>query len=188
MIADPVPLDLERLLAALSRHAVQYVITGSVAALAHGVELSPGDLDIAPALTPQNLAALASFLAELGAKPKHVPTWQQGPSREACERWLAQPATETNLDHRFVTRYGELDVVPRLAGTYDQLISRAVHMTAFELPILVAHLDDLISLCERWGRGTDQARLPALNALRSGLDGSSAGRDVGARLGRRAGS
>jgi hypothetical protein len=188
MIADPVPLDLERLLTALSRHEVQYVITGSVAALAHGVELSPGDLDIAPALTAKNLDALAGLLDELGAKPKHVPTWRQGPSREACERWLAHPATETNLDYRFMTPYGELDVVPRRAGAYDELITRAVHMTAFELPILVAHLDDLISLCERWGRGTDRARLPVLNSLRSGPEGSSTGRDVGARLGRRAGS
>jgi len=184
MTSDPAHLDLQRLLAALSRHAVHYVITGSVAALAHGVELSPGDLDIAPALTPENLTALARMLAELGAKPKHVPTWQQGPSREACERWLAHPATETNLDHRFVTPYGELDVVPRLAGTYDELIGRAVSMTAFGLTIRVAHLDDLISLCEKWGRGTDQIRLPVLNSLRSRPEGSSTGRDVGARLGR----
>jgi hypothetical protein len=185
MTLDSPHLELEPLIGALARHRVRFVITGSVAALAHGVDLHPGDLDIAPALDDQNLNALSGLLGELGAKPKHVPSWQKGPSREACEAWLRLPATEANLDHRFVTAHGELDVVPRLAGTYDELVTRAVTMTAFDVRTLIAHVDDLISLCEKWDRDTDRRRMPALLAARGGLDRGPAGRDIGARLSRR---
>jgi hypothetical protein len=185
MTLDSPHLELEPLIGALARHRVRFVITGSVAALAHGVDLHPGDLDIAPALDDQNLNALSGLLGELGAKPKHVPSWQKGPSREACEAWFHRPATEANLDHRFVTPHGELDVVPRLAGTYEELVTRAVTMTAFGFPILVAHVDDLIVLCEKWDRETDRSRMRALLAARGGLDRGPADRDIGARLSRR---
>jgi hypothetical protein len=185
MTPDLPHLELEPLIGALARHRVKFVITGSVAALAHGVDLHPGDLDITPALDEQNLDALSGLLGELGAKPKYVSSWQQGPSREACEAWLQLPATEANLDHRFVTPRGELDVVPRRAGTYDELVTRAVTMTAFGFPILVAHVDDLIVLCEKWDRDTDRRRMPALLAARGDLDRRSAERDIGAQLRRR---
>ena len=51
--------DVETLLDILSQHAVDYVVTGSAAALLHGVALEPGDLDVTPALDHENARAVA---------------------------------------------------------------------------------------------------------------------------------
>ena len=75
-----IPLDARALLERLERHRVRHVLGGSVAAMAYGVDLVPGDLDIVPELEPSNLERLGTLLRELGAKPKYVPRWA-GPSR-----------------------------------------------------------------------------------------------------------
>jgi hypothetical protein len=167
----PRPLDLQPLFRALARHRVEYVLTGSVGAMLHGVELVPGDLDIAPALDGENLERLARLLGELGAKPKFVPSWSKGPSEDECARWSPDPATEQHLDHRFVTPHGELDVVPRHGGTYEKLAPRAVTITAFGHEVRVAHVDDLIALCAKWNRDTDRRRVPLLEAVRDRSEG-----------------
>lgn len=178
----PPHLQVEPLLRTLARHRVEYALTGSVGAMAYGVQLVPRDLDIAPALTAENLEALADLLRGLRAKPKYDPSWRRGLSLEDCAGWEAKPANEENLDHRFVTSYGDFDVVPRLAGTFEHLVTRAVPMTAFTVPILVAHLDDLINLCEKWDRETDRRRLPLLLAAREGFKGTPVPADIGERL------
>ena len=185
MATHPPHLDIESLLAALARHDVDFVLTGSVVGMALGVAHSPGDLDVAPAIDDANLGRLAGMLRALGAKPRHDPAWRRGLSEEGCERWAPDPPTGQNLDHRFVTRFGELDIVPLHAGTFDHLASHAVHVLAFGLPIRVAHPDDLIALCERWARETDRRRLPALRVAGEALVRTGLPADIGARLSRR---
>ena len=182
MPSDAARPNVRSLLTMLSQHGVEFVLTGSVAAMAYGVTLVPSDLDIAPALDRDNLQRLATLLRELTAKPKYVPSWTRGLSREECDRWEPKPADERNLDHRFVTSQGELDVVPRLAGEYSDLASRAVPMIAFGMPCLVAHLDDLILPCRKWSREADRQRLPELLAARARFDGGNTSGDVGERL------
>lgn len=56
------PPNVTLLLNLLNEHDVRYLVTGSAAAMLHGVELQPGDLDITPALDRDNLARLARVL------------------------------------------------------------------------------------------------------------------------------
>jgi hypothetical protein len=72
-------------------------------------------------------------------------------------------------------------VVPRLAGTYEELSKRAVRVAAFDATIRVAHLEDLIALCRAWDRETDRQRLPELIAARDRA-GVTDPLDVGRRL------
>jgi hypothetical protein len=51
--------DVITLLRVLSEAEVEHVVTGSAAAMLHGVLLVPGDLDITPALDFDNLTRLA---------------------------------------------------------------------------------------------------------------------------------
>jgi hypothetical protein len=52
--------DLTTLIRSLHEAGVNYVLTGSAAAMLHGVGLVPGDLDITPALDIDNLTRLAT--------------------------------------------------------------------------------------------------------------------------------
>jgi hypothetical protein len=64
----PRPPDIPQLLRLLGNHQVRYVLTGSVALQVYGIDIgAPGDLDITPALDPDNLARLAAALLEMEA-------------------------------------------------------------------------------------------------------------------------
>ena len=69
--------NLAALLDALDDHAVDYLVTGSVAAMALGApDVSPADLDIVPATAPDNLGRLAAVLDVIGATAG--PTYGEG--------------------------------------------------------------------------------------------------------------
>jgi len=165
-MSGEIRLDPRALLECLERHGVRHVLAGSVAAMAYGVDLVPGDLDIVPELEPSNLERLGTLLRELGANPKHVPGWAAGPDRESCEGWQPEPFDAVALDHRFLTPLGELDVVPFKAGRYDEIRPGAVSVSAFGLVLSVAHPDHLIAQLDRWQRPRDRARRAALAEAR----------------------
>ena len=131
-------LELEALLRALDENRVAYVITGSVAALAHGApDVRPADLDVVPAMDRENLGRLAAALASLDADMG--PEYGEWRIDEAGEREWVQDGTlrpsrpldssdPTTFDHWFDTPHGRLDVVPEAAGTYEVLRPSAVRM------------------------------------------------------------
>ena len=166
----------------LDRHGVLYVVTGSVAALLHGVPLEPGDLDVTPALDRENLERLARALEELGAR-QHPDEpfgrweadddgerrWVQfeptAADREERARWRPDPADVASFDHLLCTRHGALDVVPEIAGTYDDLRPRAVVIERDGRRVCVESIADLLATLTVPRRQNDVARVQALRAL-----------------------
>ena len=62
-ILDRVPPNIRRLLETLQDHAVAFVLVGSIAVQAWGVDVgTPGDLDIVPETSLGNLERLAAAL------------------------------------------------------------------------------------------------------------------------------
>lgn len=57
-------------LTALTRHRVQFVVVGGVAAVLGGAPVSTFDLDIVHARTPDNVAALSAALLDLDARDR----------------------------------------------------------------------------------------------------------------------
>ena len=158
-------LDIPAMVNDLSAAGVRYVLTGSVAAAAYGVPVEPRDLDIAPALDPENLARLAGLLRRWSAKPVPDPDWPQSLTPEACEHWVPDPPTAEHLDHLMATPHGSFDVVPSRSCTYSDLIQRALPLPFEGRTIRVAHPDDLIAAL-RLHKPKHQARLPYLEAIR----------------------
>jgi hypothetical protein len=64
---DAPPLDRGKVLAAVDRHQVDYVLVGGLACEAHGSTRQTKDLDLCPAWTPENLTRVAAVLNDLGA-------------------------------------------------------------------------------------------------------------------------
>ena len=60
--------DPDRILEALDRHGVEYVLVGGVAARVHGAGRATADIDCVPATNEENLQRLAGALADLGAR------------------------------------------------------------------------------------------------------------------------
>jgi hypothetical protein len=145
-----VQLKIKELLTALHEHEVQYILFGTLGAIAYGADLATRDMDICFATDDVNRQRIAELLLVLKAKPTYTPGWN---TLEMCEAWQPQPPTIENLDHQFTTPYGYLDLVPYPYGAngkadrfdYERLKRSAVTRLPFAIPIAVAHIDHLIA-------------------------------------------
>lgn len=113
--------DIPALLAELVTHRVDFVLVGSAAVQAWGVDVGmPRDIDIVPALSRENLTRLPALLRELDAVA----------TDPVSGRWT-RTDTDPNLDDLklfgslFTTNHGDLHMVVRTLGTYADLITRA---------------------------------------------------------------
>ncbi len=161
-MSDIAPFDPERLLEALSRHKVNFVLIGALAARLHGFPRLTADADITPAEDKPNLERLAAALNELDAKiyTESVP---EGLPFDCSPVMLAR-AKMWNL----ITKAGRLDIAFEPAGLegYDDLKKDAERFEAFGVKFFVASLDDIIRSKEAAGRPKDLDDVAILRAMK----------------------
>jgi hypothetical protein len=176
------PPDVAVLLSLLNEHDVRYLVTGSAAAMLHGVALEPGDLDITPALDHENLKRVARVLTiiearqnpdgafgqwETGADGEHhwverEPTPQDIAARAA---WQPDPADPATFDHLLQSKYGAIDIVPEVSGSYEALIPRAVSLSMEGQWVWVEAIHDLLVTLTVPRREKDRDRVQQLRAI-----------------------
>lgn len=66
-MSGPKPPDILRIVEALDRRSVEYLLVGGIAATAHGAERLTGDADTVVRRTTENLEATAAVLRDLNA-------------------------------------------------------------------------------------------------------------------------
>jgi hypothetical protein len=161
-VSDIAPFDPERLLEALSRHKVNFVLIGALAARLHGFPRLTADADITPAEDKPNLERLAAALNELRAKV-YTESIPEGLAFDCSAATLAR-ARMWNL----VTSAGRLDIAFEPAGVegYDDLKKDAERFEAFGVRFLVASLDDIIRSKEAAGRPKDLDDVAILRAMK----------------------
>lgn len=157
-------------------HHLDFIVVGSTAALAHGIELVPGDIDIVPALHEANLNCVVQLLTDVQAVPESFGYWitradgrrkwiDQGISTELLAEWRPDPYDLPSLDHLFRTPFGNLDIVPSLAGTYEELDPHCVTRSLAGVPVRVPPVTDLIERLRYSNRAKDLDRLARLAQL-----------------------
>jgi hypothetical protein len=159
----PAELDLRRLLAALDRHGVHYVLIGGLAAVYHGSPFPTEDADITPATGTENLQRLSAALLELKARirtesvPKGLPFSHDAASLAAAATW--------NL----TTQAGDLDISFTPDGTsgYSDLARDAESAVLYGSVVHVASLADVIRSKQAANRPKDQRVLPTLRRILS---------------------
>ena len=182
------PPGLAALLGELDRRGLDVIVTGSVAALVHGVALEPGDLDVVPREDIDNLERLADLLVEIEATPFAFGHWtrdEQGERRwveeqttpERLAAWRPDPHDIATFDHLYVTRLGDFDVVPELTGTYADLDARALAVGFDGSLVRVPPIGDLLEGLTVPRRPKDVDRVRALRAIQRERGG---GREPGA--------
>ena len=145
-------------------------MTGSLVLAAYGGRITPGDLDITPALDSDNLAAIANVMSELDAIPMHDPNWPNCPPLDWHFRWSPKPPSLENLDHLMITTVGALDVVPRLCGTFEALAPSAVNLDVGGLEVLVADPASVLDRLEVRTRKKDLERRPEIERIRKAVE------------------
>ena len=165
-MSDISPFDPERLIRALHRHKVRFVLIGALAARLHGFPRLTADADITPAVDRPNLDRLAAALKELNARvytesvPEGLPFDTSSKMLERSRMW--------NL----ITDAGRLDIAFAPAGTdgYEDLKKNAEEFEAFGIRFFAASLDDIIRSKTAAGRDKDDDDIALLRALKRRLD------------------
>ena len=147
---------LERLVA----RGVDFVVIGGFAVIVHGHVRLTRDIDIAYATDHGNLEALGSLLMELDATLAGVDD-----DVPFCPD--ARPLGRLEL-LSLDTALGRLDVHPRPTGAppYEALRRNAARYRLDGFFVLVASIDDLLSMKRAAGRAGDLADVEALEAIR----------------------
>lgn len=139
----------------LSRHGVDYILVGGVAAVLGGAPISTFDTDVLVERSEANLARLLPALVEMEAV-----------YRELADRRL-EPTAErlSGLRHQlFSTRFGHLDVFGTIGKdrTYEELVPRSRPVPLRGHLVRVLDLEAVIQSKEEAGRDRDRAVLPQL--------------------------
>jgi hypothetical protein len=156
-----VELDLARMLEALNRNRVSYILIGGLAAVYHGSPFPTEDADITPETDRQNLDRLAAALGELNARvrpksePDGLPFRCDGETLAGGETW--------NL----TTDAGDLDVTFQPSGTrgYRDLRREAAQVQLYGVTVRIASLSDVIRSKQAANRPKDQRMLPTLREI-----------------------
>jgi hypothetical protein len=174
--------DVGALLNLLNEHDVRYLVTGSAAAMLHGVALEPGDLDITPALDHDNLKRLARVLGIIEARQDpDAPfgQWEIGTGGEqhwvqreptpqdlaARAAWQPDPNDPASFDHLLQSKYGAIDIVPSVSGTYEELVPRAVKLKVEGQAVWVEAVHDLLATITVPRREKDRGRVQQLRDI-----------------------
>ena len=153
--------DPERLIKALARRRVRYVLIGAVAARLQGFPRMTADTDITPARDEENLRRLATALRDLRAKV-YTESVPDGLPFDVSAETLAQAAM-WNL----ITSAGRVDVAfePSGTGGYDDLASSAVTFSAFGVIVQAASLEDIVRSKEAADRPQDRQDVIVLREM-----------------------
>ena len=161
--ADRGPSDPFRVLATLAEHAVDHVVIGGWAVIAHGSTRTTNDIDFVAGAEPENLTRLENALKELKAELWGVDAHLLGIALDA--QTFAAGANFT-----LTTEAGGVDYFNEVPGgvPYTQLRERALRTEVRGVPVTVASVDDLIRMKRAAGRPRDIQDLALLTALQDG--------------------
>jgi hypothetical protein len=145
------PFDPERIVKALARRGVRYVLIGAVAARLQGFPRLTADADITPECSEDNLKRLAAALRDLDARV-HTDSVPEGLAFDCSPETLGR-AELWNL----TTSAGRLDVAFKPSGTagYEDLSTNAIGFEVFGVQIKAASLDDIVRSKTAAGRPQD---------------------------------
>ena len=151
--------DFARLLAALTRGSVEFIVIGGMAATAHGSAHVTVDLDIVYRRTAANIARLADSLRPLDPYLRGAPP--------GLPFQFDADTIRRGLNFTLVTTAGDLDVFGEVTGngTYDALLPGTRAQVVFGLEVRFVDLETLIRLKRAAGRPKDLERIAELEAI-----------------------
>jgi hypothetical protein len=149
---------VEKVLEALTRAGVEFVVVGGVSAVLQGVPVVTQDLDVCYKRTPDNVRRLAMALRGFHPKLRGLP---EGVPNIVDERTL-QLGTNFTLD----LEGEDLDLLAEMSGIggYDDVLPTVLELEVDGRLVRVLPLERLIATKRAAGRAKDLAVIPLLQA------------------------
>ncbi len=150
--------DFERLLTALAKHGVEFIVVGGVCAVLHGAPIATFDLDVVHRRTPENIDRLLVALGELEAHYR----------AQGTRRLTPGPSHLQSEGHQLLmTNQGPLDLLGSIGTnrSYEQLVESSREIQLGDLRIRILDLQTLIDVKEETGHAKDRAVLEILRRI-----------------------
>lgn len=153
------PTDYDKLLSALDKAGVDFIVIGGLAANAHGSPRFTQDVDVLYSRADDNVARLVRALAPLRPYPRGAPP---GLPFEWSIRTLVR-----GLNFTLTTTVGSLDILGEIVGggSYEALRAHSTVMRIFRRDVRVLNLDALIRAKRAAGRPKDFEAIAELELL-----------------------
>lgn len=150
---EEAPLKFADILQVLSRHGVDYILVGGIAAVLEGAPVSTFDLDVVIHRTSENHQKVLAALHELNA-------------RYPAGRHIVPDAgkMESIRTHRLITDSGPLDIMESIGQglTYGDLVSETLDYEVAGYRVRTLNLETIIRSKEQAHRDKDLLVLPIL--------------------------
>lgn len=146
--------EIERVLAALERAGVRYLVVGGVAVVLHGFLRATADLDLVVQLDPANVRRALDALAGLGYRPQ-APVAAASFAEPAIRRqWIREKNMRV---FSLWTAAGplEVDLFVEEPFDFEAVYRRAVRVSLGEVEVSVIGRGDLVALKRSAGRPVD---------------------------------
>lgn len=153
------PTDYAKLIVALDKAGVEFIVIGGLAANAHGSSRFTQDVDVVYSRSDDNLARLVRALAPL--KP-----YLRGAPPGLPFEWSVETLGR-GLNFSLTTSGGSLDILGEIVGggSYDDLRAHSSVMRIFRRDVRILNLDALIRAKRAAGRPKDLEVIAELELL-----------------------
>jgi hypothetical protein len=156
--------EIERILAALERSHVRYLVVGGVAVVLHGFLRTTADLDLVIQLEPDNVKRALDVLEELGYHPRAPVPAESFADPEIRRSWIR----DKNL--RVFSLWSdagplEVDLFVEEPFDFDAVHARALRVPLRSVEVSVVPRGELIALKRAAGRPLDREDVERLQEL-----------------------
>lgn len=154
----PVEARFDEALAVLTRHDVQFIVVGGIAAILQGSPLTTEDVDAVYLVSEENCRRLVEALDEMNAS-------YADPAGRTIRPDVERLASARV--HLLNTSYGRVDLMRTVGDdlAYPQLIGRTRELQVAGVDLLVLELEAIIETKEQADRPKDRFQLPFLRQL-----------------------
>ncbi len=151
--------EFEKLLPALVRSGVDFILVGGVAGIVHGSARATYDVDLVYARTDANIERLVSALSS------HAPYLRDAP-RDLPFSWDAK-TIRSGLNFTLTTNLGDVDLFGEVlgGGGYQDLLAHSFDVEAFGVRFKCVDLPTLIRIKGAAGRAKDREAIAELRVL-----------------------
>ena len=158
--------NIERILDALNRAGVRYLVVGGVAVVLHGYLRTTADLDLIVHLERSNTLRALRALAGIGYRPRPPVEMEAFANAETRSEWIRDKNLKVFSLYNTAIPALEIDIFVEEPFDFNAAYDRSLRVRLETADATVIGMDDLIALKRLTGRPRDLEDIQALTALK----------------------